>query len=293
MPDSFRSGHPKSPLSTVYALGELTDPASYSLGLQPNAVLEAQVFQNAVCNWRCWYCYVPFELLAGREEHSSWLSAERLIGLYSQESSRPLVIDLSGGQPDLTPEWIPWTIEALEGARLSESVYLWSDDNLSNDYYFRFLTERQRETIAKYPRYGRVGCFKGFNRESFAFNTKADPSLFERQFDIFERLLRDGLDLYAYVTFTTPYSNGIADDMARFVDRLQALDPLLPLRTVPLEIQVFSAMKSRVGVVQSTAIEYQEIARDRWLYELERRFSVEQRTLRVHAAKLRSRALSQ
>ena len=44
-------------------------------------MIEAQAFQNAACNWRCWYCYVPFELLAAKEEHADWLETQlALIG---------------------------------------------------------------------------------------------------------------------------------------------------------------------------------------------------------------------
>ena len=40
------------------------DPAARFLGLKPAHLLRAQVFQSAVCNFRCWYCFVPFSLLA-------------------------------------------------------------------------------------------------------------------------------------------------------------------------------------------------------------------------------------
>ena len=52
------------------------DPASQALTLPRADLLRAQAFQNAVCNWRCWYCYVPFGLLSANLEHSAWLSAE-------------------------------------------------------------------------------------------------------------------------------------------------------------------------------------------------------------------------
>jgi len=41
------------------------DPACRALQLPPTDSVRAQVFQNASCNWRCWYCYVPFPLLNG------------------------------------------------------------------------------------------------------------------------------------------------------------------------------------------------------------------------------------
>src|SRR4051812_21543475 len=53
-------GWPENPLPI--------DPASLSLGLERKGTLRAQVFQNAVCNWRCWYCYVDFPLLSGNSD---------------------------------------------------------------------------------------------------------------------------------------------------------------------------------------------------------------------------------
>ncbi len=91
------------------------DPACKALGLKTTDDLTAQVFQNASCNWRCWYCYVPFALLNANLSHSSFLSASELIALYLNEVNRPMVIDLTGGQPDLVPEWVPWMMKALPG----------------------------------------------------------------------------------------------------------------------------------------------------------------------------------
>ena len=129
--------------------------------------------------------------------------------------------------------------------------------------------------------YGKVSCFKGFNASSFAFNTHADPALFDRQFELMSRLLTLGLDQYAYVTFTTPSSDGIRDDMARFVDRLQELDPNLPLRTVPLEIQVFTPVRERRVASLDAALMNQWCAVEAWQEELTRRFSSEQRAMSI------------
>ena len=55
----------------------------------------------------------------------------------------------------------------LKTRHLESEVYLWSDDNLSNDYFWRFLSEEERELVSTYRHYGKVCCFKGFNAESF------------------------------------------------------------------------------------------------------------------------------
>lgn len=254
------------------------DPASKALGIAGTDLLRAQVFQNASCNWRCWYCYVPFSLLVADEKFSGWLSAADLLDLYLQESSPPRVIDLTGGQPDLVPEWTLWMMRELIDRQLENKVYLWSDDNLSNYYFWRYLSDRDRELIVSYRNYGKVACFKGFNCESFAFNTCASPELFERQFDLMHRYVELGIDLFGYVTFTTPNSEGIHDDMARFVDRLQQIHPSLPLRIIPLEIREFNTVTRRMKEAHREALNHQQVAVEAWQEELRVRFTEMERS---------------
>jgi hypothetical protein len=99
------AGWPRNPLPIV--------PVAVSLGIPTEEEKRAQVFQNAICNWRCWYCYVPFSLLSGNEKRARWLTAAELVDFYLGEPGRPHILDLSGGQPDLVPEWVPWTLQAL------------------------------------------------------------------------------------------------------------------------------------------------------------------------------------
>lgn len=252
------------------------DPAQKSLKKISSDDIRAQVFQNAVCNWRCWYCYVDFDLLSGNQNHAEWVSAAELLDLYMKNEDRPAMIDLSGGQPDLIPEWTSWMIDALSERGLADSVYLWSDDNLSNDYFFRFLTTNQIDRIAEYPNYGRVGCFKGIDGSSFEFNTQAEASIFDRQFDTFRRLRDVGIDLYAYVTLTVPDGKKLNDKINTFLDKLQAIHEHLPLRTVPLKIGIFTPVKDRAQATQSELIlKYQDEAILLWREALNQRFSQE------------------
>lgn len=266
---SASPGWPENPLPL--------DPAARALGLQRTESIRVQVFQNAACNWRCWYCYVDFDLLSANRKHSDFVSPLQLVDWYQQLPDRPDVIDLSGGQPDLVPEWTPWMMEALAERDLDRETFLWSDDNLSNDYFWRFLSEQQRSQIAAYRNYARVCCFKGFDSESFAFNTKAHPDLFERQFSLFDRLLSAGLDLYAYVTLTGPRLSNIAESVRRFCDKLQAIHPNLPLRTVPLEIRSFTPLRERMSAMPAVVETVQKAAIEAWMREMEQRFSSESR----------------
>jgi uncharacterized Fe-S cluster-containing radical SAM superfamily protein len=199
------------------------------------------------------------------------------------------VLDLSGGSPDLVPEWIPWMMEALIDAGIADETYLWSDDNLSTTYLFDELNESQLSTIRRYPMYGRVGCFKGFDEESFAFNTGASTADFGRQFEIMRRLLDLGIDMYAYVTLTTANSDGLSDRIAHFVDQLREIDPNLPLRTIPLEIRVFSPVGPRMDDARRRAIDHQNLAVAAWNEELARRYNTALREQPIAEVPLQSR----
>lgn len=256
---------PKNPLPI--------EPARKALGLSPTSMLRAQLFQNAACNWRCWYCYVPFDLLSANPKYSRWLSAAELVELYLKQRNPPPMIDLSGGQPDLIPEWVPWMMSELISRGLEKKVFLWSDDNLSNDYFWKYLSNSDINLIRSYENYARVGCFKGFDETSFSFNTGANPNLFNRQFELMKKFLALGIDLYAYVTLTSPNNENIDSNVCKFIDKLQELDHYFPLRTIPLEIRLYTPVKSRTYDFTSEAIENQMLAINVWQREIKSRFS--------------------
>jgi uncharacterized Fe-S cluster-containing radical SAM superfamily protein len=253
------------------------DPACKALGLPPAEVMTAQLFQNAACAWRCWYCYVPFNMLNGDAARGAWVTAPELVDLYRKESIRAQIIDLSGGSPDLTPEWVAWMMDALEESGFAETTFLWSDDNLSTDYVFSILNESQRRRLTTYRNYARVCCFKGFDEGSFVFNTQAAASAFDAQFEIFARYLELGLDLYGYVTLTGPDVATVAAGVPKMMDRLQRCDEALPLRVVPLRIDDYTPTKERVARRTDTrhaaARAVQAAAINLWRQELDRRFS--------------------
>lgn len=258
-------------------------PAQKHLNLSELSEIRAQVFQNSICNWRCWYCFVDYKLLSGNKKYSAFLSCEELLDLYLKEDSQPLMIDLSGGQPDLTPEWVPWMMEALINRGLSDKIFLWSDDNLSNDYFWKHLTQNQIELITKYKKYARVCCFKGIDENSFALNTQAAVSLFEQQFYHFKRLWDLKIDLYAYITLTAPSNTDFNSTIPRFFDRIQKIDEKIPLKIVPLKIFEFSPSKGRTNVDKEDLLIGQMKAIITWQMEMEKRFSLSQRELPIHA----------
>ncbi|HTH55704.1 MAG TPA: hypothetical protein VL728_06630 [Cyclobacteriaceae bacterium] len=283
-----RIHHFKRSMGVDYPLNPLPiDPALKALNLPREDTIQVQVFQNAICSWRCWYCFVDFSLLSADPKHSEFKSVEELIDLYLTESHRPPIIDLSGGQPDLVPEWNLWFADEINRRGLSQKVYLWSDDNLSNDYLWRYLTRQEIARLASYKNYGRVGCFKGFDNESFSFNTKARPELFDQQFTLMQRLVENGFDVYGYATFTSPSDKDLERKMKVFMDKLQSeVHELFPLRTVPLRIFEFTPTRQRTSEDHFRALEVQKRAIDIWTSEIVRRFDQRLRSKMIFEHKL-------
>jgi uncharacterized Fe-S cluster-containing radical SAM superfamily protein len=263
------------------------DPARHYLQQPPGDAIDAQVFQNAVCNWRCWYCFVPFSLLDANVKHSSMITVTELVELWASESQPPAMIDLTGGQPEIVPEWIVWTIEAIRAAGLEGKVYLWSDDNLSTDYFWTVLSDAQRDTVKGYAGYGRVCCFKGFDSESFSFNTSAAPDEFSLQFERIARLINLGVDIYGYVTFTCPNVLNLRAKMLTFMDRLRAISELLPLRVVPLHIESFTPTSGRLNILRSQSLANQCAAVLEWNENLVRLYPSSLRNSPIYDIPLR------
>ncbi|GGG20248.1 MULTISPECIES: hypothetical protein [Paenibacillus] len=242
-------------------------------GHPPVEELRTQVFQLAACNWRCWYCFVDFELLAGNPKYGSFFTTDELIDMYLSEPNYPDVLDLSGGQPDIVPEWCLWTMQSLERRNMKGKIYVWMDDNLGTETLWEVLTPEEIEYMATFPNHSRACCFKGYDDVSFKFNTAERHLDFSTQFNIFNRLHKDGFDLYAYVTLTSPKGNVTRKKISDFIDQLQKIHHNVPLRTIPLEIQPFTAMLSRKNDVQTESLVEQEKAYYYWWEEMTKRFS--------------------
>ena len=249
-------GWPDNPLPIV--------PASRWLDIEAPEVMQAQVFQLAACAWRCWYCYVPFELLSADPARSRWVDASTLLRLYLDEEDRPPILDLSGGSPDLAPEWIGWTMDAIEREGTQRDMYLWSDDNLSTDLLLRGRRDLL-ERLERYGRgYGRACCIKGFDPGSFSFNTRASADGFDEQLRILDGYARTSLDLHLYITLTAVPRAGDEGMVSDFVQRLAAIREDLPRRTVPLVITRFTSMLDRIDGERETALEHQWRLLDAW-----------------------------
>ncbi len=133
---------------------------------------------------------------------------------------------------------------------MERSVYLWSDDNLSNDFLWQYLDIEERNRLASFENYGRVGCFKGFDANSFAFNTGAEEAMFKVQFRTMRKLIETRLDVYGYVTLTSLRDAHLRRRMSDFdVEAGSArMAPDVPIAVAPTE-KLFSVIDPKRGVV--------------------------------------------
>lgn len=252
------------------------DPAARFFNISDSLPeIRAQVFQMAYCNMSCWYCFVPNTLKNATQ--GKWINVLELIDLLLNENNTPKVIDLSGGNPELTPEWIYWFMEELISRNLENKFYLWSDDTLSTEDMFKYMNEEQIRFMSQYKGYGKVCCFKGFDEYSYSFNSSFPPKLFDTQFARMQRYIDFGFDTYGYITLTTDNLDNVKEKIAGFMDKLQSIRDWLPLKIVPLKIIKFTPTCSRIGKQQEIAINNQFKALDVWQEEIEKRFTAFER----------------
>ncbi|MDD3190961.1 MAG: radical SAM protein [Candidatus Pacebacteria bacterium] len=246
-------------------------PANKYLNIPQSEVVHTQVFQLAACNFHCWYCFVDHNLLSANPKYSSFVTAKELLGYMLEEEVGSSIIDLSGGQPDIVPEYVLWFLQAREEMGLEKKYFVWTDDNLSTDSLWRYLSRKEIEYMVETPGFARVGCLKGFDPESFAFNTGADKQMFDQQIDLLSDLVETGFDQYGYITLTALNLENLENKISGLFDEIQErVHPNFPLRIIPLQIFHFNANKGRY-IHRAEENQYKVI--EVWKDELNRRFS--------------------
>lgn len=250
--------------------------------------VESLVFQLSACNFRCWYCYVDFHLLRGSAATGSFMTPDELLRTYLAEARGREALDLSGGEPEMVPEWAYSVLQAVEAHGLRDKIPVWMDTNLSTELMWEVLADGEIEYMARFELHSRAGCLKGVDPESFAFNTRSGPNGFERQFEVVSRLIRDGFDIYLYATLTSPPGHNASAAIPRFMDRLQRIHEDLPLRTIPLSIKTFPAVAKRAPRFDRQAVLREQSATiEAWDRELIRRFSADQLQMPYEAVVIR------
>ncbi|OIK38745.1 hypothetical protein [Citrobacter portucalensis] len=236
-------------------------------------ICRTQVFQLAGCDFGCWYCFVDSSLLRADPNKSIWMSAKDILDLALLEPIKPSVIDLSGGQPELVPEWCYWVMRKIENRGLLGELTVWTDDNLSCDFFWSKLNAEQRAYISKFPGHYRTVCIKGFDEKSFSFNSGAPHICFEKQLLILEKLIRENISLEIYITMLDvprPIVEA-TDAIDNLIDRLIRISPNLPFRVIPLRISSFGNLFTRAtpNRLQSLGLQIERFSL--WMERLEKK----------------------
>ena len=220
------------------------------------------------CEWRCWYCYVDPINLAKSSPHAVELSFAEILNMISQ--IQPNILDISGGQPDLIPEWLHACHTRVTSPQFTGKVNIRSEDNLNNDFLWRFLDKRDVERLAASATYTRIGCFKGFDDASVR-NVVGKFGSCARQLQIAEGLIKSGFEPYYYATFSPESSENLHSRLEQFLNSLRAIEDWLPLRVVPLRLRE----PSYVGVGRSFSerrLQLNTIANDIWFNLISEKF---------------------
>lgn len=261
--------------------------AAWKLGIQIKDEERVQVFQNAACNCRCWYCFVDYSLLSAQKSKAEYKTADELIDLFLLEKGRPRIIDLSGGQPDIIPEWPVRMMEAIIRRGLEDQYFLWVDDNLTSYFAWDYLKKSDFELMQSYKNFARVGCFKGYSPESFSENTRARPEIFKRQIEIMTRWVNLGLDMYGYITLTTSKLEGMRNSLREFMDAIQEnVHHSFLLRIIPLKIFPFTPTKGRMNDWQLKSLANQHEVLSVWKDELDIRYSKDEQKCPIYLVKI-------
>lgn len=239
-----------------------------------NEIIDTQVYQIVGCNWRCWYCFVDDEILSGNTSKCQWLTIEELIDTFLEQNLD--IIDLSGGQPDLVPEWCLWVMQELEKRGYRGKKYIWLDDNLSTPSILESqLSSQEIKYMADYPLHSRACCFKGFSDNTIQFNIQNKKIKIAEQIKCFEKLYNYGFDLYAYITLTAQKGSYTKEEVDVFVRKIQEINYNLPLRIIPLEIRDFTATSNRIRQTYHEAYQEQYKVYDIWNDIMHKYYSVD------------------
>lgn len=244
------------------------------LGITREEAETTQIFRLGACNFRCWYCFVDFRYLKASPEHGDLISVEKMVDLYQAQEYPPKIIYLTGGQPDLAPEWTLWMMEELEKRDLDDKVFLWQDDNLSSTALWDHLTPEQIQKMAHYPLYARATCLKGISPETFAPNTGANGRFFDLQIETLSRLVREGFDIYTYLTLLSPNLDHAKTTLPLLMDRLrEEVHPLMPLRIFPSKVVAFDQTTKRMDNSNRAMLVNQKDLLEIWNEELANRYT--------------------
>ncbi|PIR01727.1 MAG: hypothetical protein COY73_03625 [Candidatus Nealsonbacteria bacterium CG_4_10_14_0_8_um_filter_37_14] len=279
--------------------GEPAGIAAKKLNVTPDECNAAFLGQINGCNLNCWYCYVDRVCNSANPKYGRYFSAEEYLKQFlvekrkNQDSPnldlRLNILRISGGEVFIVPEIIVWMVQALEEFKLEDYIYVWVDCNLvTGDFYWKYLTAKQREKIRNFKNLGVCVCHKGFDRQTFHENTRAAPEFFDEQFKLHRRLIDEGLDVYSYLYPVTISTDNLRKRIATFMDKLrEEVSEYAPLRMATPPIKVYGPTKKRLTPEREKALENQWKAMEIWKEELQKRYTPEELSLKPHEVPVR------
>ena len=127
--------------------------------------------------------------------------------------------------------------------------------------------------MRQYKNYAKVCCLKGFDNESFEYNTGIDKEEFDNQIKRLKNCIDIGFDVYGYIILVCKDLNNIESRVKQIMDKLQEISHFLPLRIIPIKIEKFSAVLERLNEKREQSILNQYQVLQIWNNELSKRFT--------------------
>lgn len=209
-----------------------------------NRLISAQV---GLCNFHCWYCYVPEDILRGARVQS--LTSEQLVESYlkirANDKAQGLesnVLRISGGEPFLAPDLVLECLEYIQKIGLQEEVFVWSETNLSpfikegadqSTLVETWLQEQGKtlEDLARFNNFALHPCLHGITPLNLAQTTLVGAEFFDRLVEAFRTLVDHRIDIYPTISSNTSPSEGLE----HLFWKLKTINEKLPLRFALIE----------------------------------------------------------
>ena len=164
-------------------------------------------------------------------------------------------------------------MKELDKRKRSQEIFLWSDDVLTTDFLVEKMSKEQINYMTKYKNYAKICCLKGFDNESFEYNTGMDKKEFDNQIKRLKMCIDIGFDVYGYIILVCKDLNDIESKIKKTMDKLQEISYFLPLRIIPIKIEKFSAVIERLNEEREQSILNQYQVLQIWNNELYNRFT--------------------
>lgn len=199
---------------------------------------QSQVFQIGVCPLRCRYCFVDKENLDGTNPQSAFLKPVDVIQMFLESWPNIRNLDISGGSPDLCPEFLFKLLSEIERVDLKGRITIWVESNLDVNYYSK-MSKNVIEYIATFPNFHLLCSLKGWDSTSVTYNTRNMMS-FDQQLEGLRFFCQHHFPLSVYLVFI---GHKIADskEVASLYSQLKHISFELPERCIPLYIKKFHA----------------------------------------------------